>query len=220
MKQHIRSSILNLTFDDGLTDQFKWARGMHYGKLRGTFYVNPSTIGDEGHLTFPQLRKMHDEWNHVIANHMWKHGGGMDMTPDEAVESIQKTDAWLVENDFPEGVGILAFPYGLGGGRWGDHLRKMSDAVRQIRDVGESGINDFELPCEYVIAQYDSVPEAFDMLNNLELEKEAHIYALLFHRNPVTFDPYFLKLLNRICELRDEKKLRIVTMQELVDGSL
>lgn len=216
MGQQYQSSVLVITFDDGNLCQFKWARGMHSGGMKGTFYVNPSTIGDVGKLKMWQLRKMHDEWGHVIANHMWEHISGMDITPDEAVESVKRTDEWLVKNNFSDGVGLLALPYGFAGGRWADHLEKLKAATEQTRDTGRSGINKFDFPCTYPIAQFDSVAEAFEMLNNLESEKEKHIYTLLFHLSVITYDPYFLRLLNRICELVDEKKVQVVTTRELM----
>ncbi len=62
-----------ISFDDGFSDQYKWARFLHSCGIQGTFYINPFYVGYPLQLTLDQLKRMHDEWGHVIANHFWIH---------------------------------------------------------------------------------------------------------------------------------------------------
>lgn len=53
-----RSAVL-LTFDDGYSDQFRYAFPalQHYG-ARAVFFINTNTIGTPGHMTWPEVEAM------------------------------------------------------------------------------------------------------------------------------------------------------------------
>jgi len=204
--------IISLSFDDGNLDQFKWARGLYRFNIPGTFFVNPSMLDRPGKLYLWMLKKMHDEWGHVIANHMWKHSSAISLSLKRTLKSIERTDEWLAKHGFNDGVGLLALPYGSIGGRWGEYLDEIYAATRMVRDVSDDGEN--EKDWEYVLSAYgDNVNKMFEILNSM---KDDHIYLFYFHHSQHTFDPSFIKFLERIDELRREKRIIIKGMGELV----
>lgn len=203
--------IISLSFDDGNLDQFKWARGLYRFNIPGTFYVNPSMLDRPGKLYLWMLRKMHDEWKHVIANHMWKHTSAVSLSLKETLESIKRTDKWLDENGFSEGVGLFAFPYGIIGGRWGEYLDEIGANTRMMRDVSVDGENKKDWDC-VLYALGDNVAKMFKVLN---AAKDDHIYLFYFHHSQHTFDPYFVDFLERIDELRKSRKIDVKGMAEL-----
>jgi len=208
--------IVSLSFDDGNLSQFKWARGLHYFNITGTFYVNPSMLNRSGKLHDWMLRKMHDEWGHVIANHMWEHKSAKSLSLKEAIDSIKRTDDWLIKNGFEDGAGLLALPYGSVGGRWNEYKDEICNVVKLVRDVSNTGINKNDYDCT-LSALGDNVGKMFEILN---VVKDDFVYLFYFHSSQNTFDPHFVKFLERLNELRTEGKIDITSMADLVRESI
>lgn len=142
------SKLVALSFDDGLLDQFKWARGLYRYGVQGTFYICPFHVGYKGYLTLDQLRRMHDEWGHTIANHFWLHeapiGSKQVRVPicDQVLlRNMIFGAGWLDDNGFDDGSALVALPFGSRGGGWSKEIiENLLEFCDQIRDVGD-GIN-------------------------------------------------------------------------------
>ena len=100
-----------ISFDDGLLAQFKWARGLYRHSMIGTFYINPFNINRFGFLTLDQLKKMKNEWNHTIANHLWLHESPATASMDIVLGNLAAAGDWLERNGFEDGSRLLALPY-------------------------------------------------------------------------------------------------------------
>lgn len=133
-----------ISFDDGLLDQFKWARGLYQYGISGTFYICPFFVDHPWYLTLDQLKRMKNDWGHVIANHFWIHECPADKANmDIILGNLALAGQWLDEHGFEDGSKLLALPYGSVGGKWTDeHIKELFEYCDQIRDVG-SGLNDF-----------------------------------------------------------------------------
>ncbi len=137
-----------ISFDDGLLDQFKWARALYQLGIQGTFYVNPFCVGHRMWLDLDQLKRMHDEWGHTIANHFWLHEAPVGSKEHWSPVSDQVLlrnmifgQKWLDEHGFEDGSLLTALPFGSKAGEWSDDLvDNLLEFCDQIRDVG-SGIN-------------------------------------------------------------------------------
>ena len=202
--------LVSLSFDDNCLAQFKWSRGLFYYKIPGTFFVNPATIDTESGLKLWMLKKMHDEWGHTIANHMYDHKGARMLSLPETLESIDKTDKWLVENGFEDGVGLLALPYGSVGGRWNEYLPEMIKHTKAIRDVG-SGVN--KIGSKILNALGDKVN---DMLNVLTQYQELELCLFYFHDDFRTSDSSFLTLLERLHDLEVAGHIELKSFSSIV----
>ena len=180
--------VVAISFDDMLLDQYKWARGLWRYGVRGTFYINPFYVGFDGFLSLEQLRRMHDEWGHTIANHSWLHeapasNGG---TRIEILErNVSVGSEWLKENGFGDGARLLALPYGMIGGKWKqEHLERLWPLCDQIRDVG-TGIN-------------KRGSRILSAIETTEIQKanDDKLVCYYFHGNHNTRDRDFVKLLD------------------------
>ena len=94
-----------ISFDDGLLDQFKWARGLYRYGIQGTFYICPFHVGHTGCLMPDQLKRMHEEWGHTIANHFWLHErpnggrGGLTFVSDQIlIRNLTFGAEWLSDH--------------------------------------------------------------------------------------------------------------------------
>lgn len=175
-----------ISFDDGLLAQFKWARGLFRYNITGTFYVNPFYIDHAGFLSLDQLKKMKNEWGHVIANHLWLHESPASVDMDIIFGNLAAAGDWLERNGFGDGSRLLALPYGSVGGKWTeDHINVLLDECEQIRDVG-SGINDFG----------SSLITAVESTDVISVENKLLCYY--FHGNHNTSDHDFISLLEEL----------------------
>ena len=134
-----------ISFDDGIREQFAWAELLHIKNIIGTFYINPMVIGRSRYLTVEQLRIMHDDMNHTIANHMWTHDAPSNCeNMNEILFSFNRAKTWLSTNGFEDGINLLALPYGSIGGNWNQEtILELLNHCIQIRDVN-SGVNDLD----------------------------------------------------------------------------
>lgn len=189
-----------ISFDDGLLDQFKWARALHNCEIKGTFYICPFHVGHQGCLTLDQLKRMHDEWGHTIANHFWLHespkGSKLNAEPVSEqilIRNMIQAENWLTENGFADGGKLVSLPFGSKGGKWTkeiiDNLLQFCD---QIRDVG-SGIN--KPGSKIITAQETTEPIG---------APDDALVCYYFHGNCNTTDNAFTELLYKLREQKVE----------------
>lgn len=180
-----------ISFDDGLLDQFKWARGLWRCDIQGTFYINPFRIGHRMCLTLDQLKRMRDEWGHTIANHLWIHEApkGSVLNPNPVSEQVLIRDMlfaaeWLEKNGFDKGSLLVALPFGSEGGKWTDEIiYNMLEFCDQIRDVGD-GVN----------LKRSKILSAIETTKVIDAPDDA-LVCYYFHGNYNTSDSAFLELL-------------------------
>jgi hypothetical protein len=140
-----------LTFDDGLLDQLKWARILKNNGIKGTFYINPFSIGNPGFLNLAQLKEM-QSWSHTIANHFWIHESPANLSFDFDTNvkillgNLACASKWLYENGFMDGADLVALPFGSEGGKWTeDYVEKVMDSCEHLRDFGKSVLNEWPI---------------------------------------------------------------------------
>ncbi len=102
--------MLSFTFDDGYDEHYTAAELMAPYGFRGTAYVIPDSIGDEGYVTMHDLVDMQDTFGWDIAAH---HAIPFtDMRPAQLENSILATLRYLRSNQFTRAAGHLAYPLG------------------------------------------------------------------------------------------------------------
>ena len=183
-----------ISFDDGLLDQFKWARGLYRFEIQGTFYINPFRVGHTMYLDLDQLKRMHDEWGHVIANHFWLHEcpKGCHNNPSPISNQVLLRNMtfgaeWLDDHGFEDGSRLVALPFGSVGGGWSKELIKnLLNFCDQIRDVG-NGIN----------MKKSRVLNAVETTNIVDAPDDA-LVCYYFHGNHNTSDTAFVDLLEKL----------------------
>lgn len=185
-----------ISFDDGMLDQFKWARGLYQFGIQGTFYINPFRVGHTMYLDLDQLKRMHDEWGHVIANHFWLHEcpKGCHSNPSPISDQVLLRNMafgaeWLNDHGFEDGNKLLALPFGSKSGGWSDDLVKLLlENCDQIRDTGD-GIN----------LKKSKILNAMEATSIIEAPDNA-LVCYYFHNNRDTKDSDFLNLLYELKE--------------------
>lgn len=187
-----------ISFDDGLLDQFKWARALNACGIKGTFYINPFHVGHATrsivYLTIDQLKKMHDEWGHTIANHFWLHecprgskDSSIPVSDQVLIRNMMFGAEWLDDNGFGDGSMLAALPFGSVGGKWSDKLiNNLLEFCDQIKDVG-SGIN----------KQGSRILTAAETTDLIEAPDDT-LVCYYFHGNFMTTDNSFLNLLYKL----------------------
>ncbi len=135
-----------LTFDDGLIDQYKWAKVLHNNGIKGTFYINPFNIGIRGFLTLAQLKEMQG-WGHLIANHFWIHESPANLSFDFETNlkillgNLACAKKWLYENGFSNGAELVALTYGSEGGKWTqEYIDEIHKNCKHIRDYNKDTV--------------------------------------------------------------------------------
>ena len=103
------STIVSLTFDDTLADQFQVGAAVAARQLRATFYVNSPRIGNAGFMTLDQLRELEAGGNE-IAGHTLTHPYLTQLTVDQARHEICDDRAALVNLGFSPAA--FAYPFG------------------------------------------------------------------------------------------------------------
>ena len=76
------STVVSLTFDDGDVTHLAVARMLEKRKMRGTFYINTETIGDELKLTRAQVASI-AKGGHEIGGHTLTHARLSELLPSE-----------------------------------------------------------------------------------------------------------------------------------------
>lgn len=101
-----------VTFDDGLASDYEFAFPLlTKSDLRAIFFVNTSTVGQAGHLTWSQIAEMHRA-GMSIQSHSHHH---LDLTvlPTPALESELTDSKRRLEDHLGSPVKYLAAPHGL-----------------------------------------------------------------------------------------------------------
>ncbi|MGH7249270.1 MAG: polysaccharide deacetylase family protein, partial [Pseudomonadota bacterium] len=101
-----------LTFDDGLVSDYEVAfRLLAEFGMRGVFFVNPSTVGEAGYLSWSQIVEM-SRAGMSIQSHSHHH---LDLTvlSRKALESELADSKRSLEDHLGERVEFLAAPHGL-----------------------------------------------------------------------------------------------------------
>ncbi|GAA3154911.1 hypothetical protein GCM10010466_52330 [Planomonospora alba] len=102
-------TIVALTFDDGDATHVAAARMLQRHGMRGTFYVNSRTIGDDGKLTERQLTAL-ARAGHEIGGHTLNHVRLDELLPDEQRTQICEDRRALMR--MGHRVTTLAYPFG------------------------------------------------------------------------------------------------------------
>jgi len=102
--------VVSITFDDGYDDNLVAAEIMAKHGMAGTAYVIPSAVGQQGYLNHHQLVDMQLRYGWDVAAH---HATPFtELRPDELENVILGVQQFLMENDFTNGAGHLAYPLG------------------------------------------------------------------------------------------------------------
>ena len=194
-----------ISFDDGWSEQFNWAKELYRLNIIGTFYINPSIIGHRDSLDVSQLKEMHDGMNHMIANHLWGHEAPLNgATLADVLVSLNMTKEWLTEKGLGDGSDLLALPYGSGGGQWLDkEILELAKYCEQIRDVTLTGVN--ELNAHKFVGATES--------SGFSCSKDKLILHY-FHGHIKTSDEEFTRFLNSICS----HDVEITSMREVSEN--
>lgn len=102
--------VVSITFDDGYDEHLLAAELMAKHGFRGTAYVIPGAIGQNGYLNHHQLVDMQERYHWDVAAH--HETPFTEMAPDELESTIMGVQRFLVENEFSTGAGHLAYPLG------------------------------------------------------------------------------------------------------------
>jgi len=102
--------VVSLTFDDGYEEHHVAAALMAEYGFRGTAYIIPEAIGQEGYMTLHQLVDLQEVYGWDVAAH--HKTPFTDLGPDELESTILGVKQYLEENEFGEGAGHLAYPLG------------------------------------------------------------------------------------------------------------
>ncbi|GIH90030.1 polysaccharide deacetylase family protein [Planobispora siamensis] len=102
-------TIVVLTFDDGDATHLAVARMLQKHGMRGTFYVNSATLGDEEKLTTRQLAAI-AEAGHEIGGHTLNHTRLTELLPDQQRTQICDDRRALMK--MGHRVTTLAYPFG------------------------------------------------------------------------------------------------------------
>ena len=123
---------VELSFDDSLVEQYRWARLLGELHVPATFYVSPGLLRP-GRLQEWMLPEMKG-WGHTIGNHTWMHEHPAQCGVARTLESINDAADWLDDKGFDGS--LLAVPKGVRGGGWSDELlEKLEAQGYAIRDV-------------------------------------------------------------------------------------
>jgi len=189
-----------LTFDDGLIDQYKWARLLFNNNIKGTFYINPFSVGNPGCLELKHLTEMHDEWNHMIANHLWIHeapiisGVGLELSNKINRGNFEAARDWLVNNGFQDGSNLLALPYGSSGGQWTpQHIEELRTMALHVRDYGLKVVNE----------SYKDVIWNASESHSLEIRDNC-LSCYCFHSTKTTEDDILINLIEQMIDAEVE----------------
>lgn len=102
-------TVVTLTFDDSLADQYQVRDLLAEQGMRATFFVITGRLGEKGSLTLAQLRQLAQD-GHEIAGHTVNHLDLTQLSPDEQRSEICGSRAALADAGFP--VASFAYPFG------------------------------------------------------------------------------------------------------------
>jgi peptidoglycan/xylan/chitin deacetylase (PgdA/CDA1 family) len=143
------STVVSLTFDDGLADQYAARSILGAHGTRGTFYVNSNTISSSGHLGWNDLNDIAIDGNE-IAGHTLDH---IDLTTATTAEAQRQV---CDDRSHLQSLGFspidFAYPYGA----------RNATVIQIVKDCGYSsarrswGLRSPGSPVEYPYAE--SIP--------------------------------------------------------------
>jgi hypothetical protein len=203
-----------ISCDDGLIDQFKWARLFGSCNIPCTFYVNPFTINCPGLLSLDNLKQMELEWGHIIANHLWIHEAPAHFEEwivqrkQVILGNFYAAKDWLCKNGFVFGASMLALPYGTLGGKWTpEYVDELVKETIQIRDFGVSVLNKFHCVARVTATEQGKV----------EI-KEDHLSCYCFHGNKTCSDEAMSLFVEDVCNARDRGDVEVVSLLKVANA--
>lgn len=106
-----------LTFDDSYASNFSIAfRLMKQHQIRGTFFITVGEIGENGRVTWDQLKEMRD-YGMEIGSHSLSHPNLTSLSPEELKRELEESKRILEEN-----LEIKVFSLGIPHGRYNSHV--------------------------------------------------------------------------------------------------
>ena len=102
-------TVISLTFDDTLADQFQVGDMAAARGMRATFYINGPRVGTSGYLSKAQVIAL-EQAGHEIAGHTLSHANLPTLSPEEARSQICNDRANLLNQGFR--VTSFAYPFG------------------------------------------------------------------------------------------------------------
>jgi peptidoglycan/xylan/chitin deacetylase (PgdA/CDA1 family) len=103
------TTVVALTFDDGLADQFQVGELVSARGLRATFYVNSGRIGQSGYMTHAQLAALEAQ-GHEIGGHTITHANLTTLSDAEARVQVCNDRVALLDAGYA--VTSFAHPFG------------------------------------------------------------------------------------------------------------
>jgi len=105
------SKALSLTFDDGRASDYEIAFSLCAdGGFRGDFFINTAMIGQDGYLTWPQVREMHQA-GMSFHSHGHEHVDHSRLSPPELKRQLRDSKR-EIEDRVGSEVWFFAAPYG------------------------------------------------------------------------------------------------------------
>ena len=125
------TTIVSLTFDDTLANQYQVADLVEARGMRAVFYINSPRLGTPGYLTFAQAMDLQTR-GHEIGGHTLGHVRLTTLGEDEMRDQICNDRANLLEDGFA--VTTFAYPFGADDAT----VREIADecGYNYARDVG------------------------------------------------------------------------------------
>jgi peptidoglycan/xylan/chitin deacetylase (PgdA/CDA1 family) len=124
-------TVISLTFDDTLADQFQAGDILAARGMRGTFYVNSPRFGTSGYMTLAQVRAL-EQAGHEIAGHTLTHANLPTLSDADARTQICNDRAQLLDLGFR--ATSFAYPFGADNGAVQGIVRDCG--YNSARDVG------------------------------------------------------------------------------------
>jgi peptidoglycan/xylan/chitin deacetylase (PgdA/CDA1 family) len=125
------TTVVSLTFDDTLSNQFQVADLTEARGMRAVFYINSTRIGTAGYLTAAQVMDLQTR-GHEIGGHTLTHARLTAVTEDEARNQICNDRVALLERGYA--VTSFAYPFGAESAAVHGYVRDCN--YNQARDVG------------------------------------------------------------------------------------
>jgi peptidoglycan/xylan/chitin deacetylase (PgdA/CDA1 family) len=102
-------TVISLTFDDTLADQFQAGDILAARGMRGVFYINTPRIGTSGYMTMAQVKAL-EQAGHEIGGHTLTHANLPTLSDADARTQVCNDRAQLLDMGFR--VTSFAYPFG------------------------------------------------------------------------------------------------------------
>jgi len=101
-----------ITFDDGyLSDYYLVYPILKQKNIRATFFINPSTVGSDGHVSWDMVREM-KEHGMCIESHSYSHPDMTKITLDNAKQELINSKK-AIAKEIKVDVFYFSFPFGF-----------------------------------------------------------------------------------------------------------